>query len=142
MSTTEIELDSTTQFIPIEETEEAEEFSCPVCYTDGKTSGLVNPSKCTHPICLECYTNIATRSPSPTCPICRTQYLNTSPETQDTQAVTPTQSARRPISPNMDSDLMSLLIHNTLPEYSFRNTLLDSIIAIERTNTILELLSS
>lgn len=67
------------------ETEKDNEFSCPVCYTDGKESGLVNPSCCSHKICLQCYTNIAIRANSASCPMCRTKYLNNEPE-QETHA--------------------------------------------------------
>jgi hypothetical protein len=50
-------------------------FECPVCYTDGSTSGHATPT-CGHKICLGCYTNIAVRSPdAPICPCCRKPYM-------------------------------------------------------------------
>jgi len=55
------------------------DFNCPVCYTDGSSSGLVIPSCCSHKICLHCYTSIAVRANKPTCPMCRTDYLSVSP---------------------------------------------------------------
>lgn len=135
----EQELESKTEFIPIseesddelEETKESDtqdEFSCPVCYSDGAESGLVTPSHCTHKICLECYTNIAARAPSPNCPMCRTDYLKAPvqrtmspsqmPIQQTNQNHTQSPINRRPLSPNMNSDVMSLIIHRTLPTYS------------------------
>ena len=50
-------------------------FECPVCYTDGQTSGHAIPT-CGHKICLGCYTNIAVRNPdAPLCPCCRQPYM-------------------------------------------------------------------
>ena len=50
-------------------------YECPVCYTDGQSSGHAIPS-CGHKICLGCYTNIAVRNPdSPLCPCCRKPYI-------------------------------------------------------------------
>jgi hypothetical protein len=149
----ESELRSVTEFVPIDtdigfndEVEEtvtdSEEFSCPVCYTDGTETGLVSPSKCSHKICLGCYTNIAVRASMPVCPMCRTEYLTNSPVETSTPNTSPVITpVRRPLSPNMDSDVMSLLIHNRLPEYSYRNTIADTLIDIERAQIIYDLLS-
>jgi len=53
-----------------------QKVECPVCYTDGSTSGIVKPACCDHTICLECYTNIVVRQPTdPVCPCCRAHYL-------------------------------------------------------------------
>jgi hypothetical protein len=164
MEDLELELQFESQFIPIneiaeEEQEQEEEqerqsinesdesFSCPVCYTNGAESGLVSPARCSHQICLECYTNIATRAPSPTCPMCRTEYLRTSveptavpnPSPQGTPITTP---PRRPMSPNMNSDVMSLLLHNELPSYSVGNIIINTLADIERTQMILDLLNT
>jgi len=50
-------------------------FECPVCYTDGASSGHAMPT-CGHKICLGCYTNIAVRNPdTPLCPCCRKPYM-------------------------------------------------------------------
>jgi hypothetical protein len=55
---------------------EPPKMECPVCYTDGSTSGIVKPACCDHVICLECYTNIVVRQPTdPVCPCCRAHYL-------------------------------------------------------------------
>jgi hypothetical protein len=52
------------------------EFCCAVCYTDGNTSGLVNPKCCSHKICLSCYTNIVIISKhNAKCPECRALYV-------------------------------------------------------------------
>ena len=51
-----------------------EEWSCPVCYTDGSESGQVIPKCCTHKICLECYSNILTKTANCICPVCRAEY--------------------------------------------------------------------
>jgi hypothetical protein len=149
MEQVESELLSDTQFIPItEDTVEDEEFSCPVCYTDGSESGLVSPSRCTHRICLECYTNIATRAPSPTCPLCRTEYLRASPPQPNSTpqptpiSTPPLRPLPRPMSPNMNSDVMSLLIHNELPTYSVNNIIINSLADIERSQIILDLLNA
>jgi hypothetical protein len=51
-------------------------FECPVCYTDGSTSGHATPT-CGHKICLGCYTNIALRNPdAPKCPCSRKPYTS------------------------------------------------------------------
>ena len=150
----ETELRSLTEFVPIdyytedssvveEIISDTEEFSCPVCYTDGAESGLVSPSNCSHQICLECYTNIAIRAPSPICPMCRTEYLRNSPIEMPTPSTSPILTpARRPLSPNMDSDVMSLLIHNRLPEYSHRSLITDALVNIERARIIYDLISN
>jgi hypothetical protein len=53
-----------------------DEFSCAVCYTDGKDSGLVTPACCSHKICLACYTKIVSlQKEQATCPECRTLYI-------------------------------------------------------------------
>jgi len=50
-------------------------FECPVCYTDGAASGIVEPA-CKHKICLACYSNILMRESHRTkCPCCRKMYL-------------------------------------------------------------------
>jgi len=50
-------------------------FCCAVCYTDGETSGLVTP-KCTHKICLACYTTIVIgHKEKAKCPECRAVYM-------------------------------------------------------------------
>lgn len=60
---------------PLEQ-EQAPKVECPVCYTDGSSSGIVKPACCDHTICLECYTNIVVRQPTdPVCPCCRAHYL-------------------------------------------------------------------
>ena len=165
MEDVELELHFESQFIPINESAEEEQeqeqsqeqsnesdesFSCPVCYTNGAESGLVSPAHCSHQICLECYTNIATRAPSPTCPMCRTEYLRTTlqptivpnPSPHITTNNTPiTTPPRRPMSPNMNSDVMSLLIHNELPAYSVNNIIINTLADIERTQMILDMLN-
>jgi len=152
----ESELSSKTEFIPIktqqDEESKAEEFNCPVCYTDGSESGLVNPAKCSHKICLECYTNIAARAQSPSCPMCRKPYLNTttpppslsnSPTNQQQQEQSQSQSQpQRPLTPHLNSDIMSLLIHNELPHYSFRNVILNTQTDVERAHVVIDLLNS
>ena len=143
----ESELSSKTEFIPIRQ-EQEEEFNCPVCYTDGSESGLVNPAKCNHKICLECYTNIAKRTPSPSCPMCRKVYLNTitpppslsnSPTNQLQQQQ---QQQQRPLTPHMNSDVMSLLIHNELPHNSFGNVIINTQTDVELAHIIIDLLNS
>lgn len=146
----ESELSSKTEFIPIKEQQDeeskAEVFNCPVCYTDGSESGLVNPAKCTHKICLECYTNIATRAQSPSCPMCRKVYLNTTtpPPSLSTSPTNQQQSQQqqRPLTPHLNSDVMSLLIHNELPQYSFRNVILNTQTDVERAHIVIDLLNS
>ena len=158
MDDVELELQFESQFIPINESVEQEQeqaqsvnesdesFSCPVCYTNGSESGLVSPAHCTHQICLECYTNIATRAPSPTCPMCRTEYLRTNVQPTVAPNTSPnstpiTTPPRRPMSPNMNSDVMSLLLHNELPSYSVGNIIINTLADIERTQMILDLLN-
>jgi hypothetical protein len=51
-----------------------EEWSCPVCYTDGSSSGLVIPKCCSHKVCLDCYSNILTKTNNCICPVCRAEY--------------------------------------------------------------------
>jgi hypothetical protein len=59
-----------------EEDEPEPKVECPVCYTDGTSSGIVKPACCDHTICLACYTNIVVRQPTdPVCPCCRAHYL-------------------------------------------------------------------
>lgn len=51
-------------------------FECPVCYSDGKECGVVEPA-CKHKICLACYSNMLMRETNRTkCPCCRKFYLN------------------------------------------------------------------
>jgi len=100
MDNNESELRSKTELIPIndddtiadsstqdETVNEESDFSCPVCYTDGAESGLVTPACCSHKICLRCYTNIAIRAQSPTCPLCRTEYLPQDTPVQENQQI-------------------------------------------------------
>lgn len=155
MDDVELELQFESQFIPINESveevqdqtnESDESFSCPVCYTNGAESGLVSPAHCSHQICLECYTNIAARAPSPTCPMCRTEYLRTAIQPTLVPNSSPTETPintppRRPMSPNMNSDVMSLLLHNELPAYSVGNIIINTLADIERTQMILDLLN-
>lgn len=70
----------TEQSIQTEQSVQSEaEFSCAVCYTDGETSGLVNPKCCSHKICLSCYTNIVIiHKQGAKCPECRTLYVPSS----------------------------------------------------------------
>ena len=125
MSIDEIELEFITKFIPIDN---EDDFSCPVCYTDGAKSGLVQPSNCSHKICLECYTNIATKTTALLCPMCRIPYIKTdasvtntqtpvsnthSPQTVDSpHTVSRTISRSQP--PHLNSDAMARLIHNII----------------------------
>jgi hypothetical protein len=57
-------------------------FECPVCYTDGGGSGVVDPG-CSHKICVTCYSTIlmnetrAGRGHNTKCPCCRATYLAT-----------------------------------------------------------------
>ena len=57
-------------------------FECPVCYTDGGGSGVVDPG-CSHKICVTCYSTIlmnetrAGRGHTAKCPCCRAAYLTT-----------------------------------------------------------------
>jgi hypothetical protein len=57
-----------------------EAWSCPVCYTDGSSSGHVIPKCCTHKICLDCYSNILTKTTNCICPVCRSLYRPNNPE--------------------------------------------------------------
>lgn len=54
-------------------------WSCPVCYTDGSSSGHVIPKCCTHKICLDCYSNILTKTTNCICPVCRAEYRPSAP---------------------------------------------------------------
>jgi hypothetical protein len=58
----------------------AESFECAVCYTNGESSGIVNPKNCKHKICLACYTNIVlhAQNSEPICPECRTPFIKKS----------------------------------------------------------------
>lgn len=156
-NTHEQELCSKTEFIPINdddtvpdtdsemsdnENEEGNEkenesdnnFSCPVCYTDGKESGLVNPSCCSHKICLQCYTNIAIRSNSACCPMCRTKYLNNETvQEANTQQIDNT-NILRPLSPNifrrpnyqMNSTAIQQVLNNIiLPDLRYLDEMMD-----------------
>lgn len=51
-------------------------FECPVCYTDGATTGLVTPV-CGHKVCLGCYSTmlLGGRGMLTKCPCCRQKYL-------------------------------------------------------------------
>jgi len=61
---------------PDQAEEQQPKVECPVCYTDGSSSGIVKPACCDHTICLACYTNIVVRQPTdPVCPCCRAHYL-------------------------------------------------------------------
>jgi len=52
----------------------SDSFECPVCYTDGSLSGVLEPT-CKHKICVSCYSTIILKSAAATCPCCRKQYL-------------------------------------------------------------------
>jgi hypothetical protein len=66
-------------------------FECPVCYTDGGSSGVVDPG-CSHKICVTCYSTIlmnetrAGRGHTAKCPCCRTAYLMAASATTDADA--------------------------------------------------------
>lgn len=49
-------------------------FECPVCYTDGSTTGLVTPV-CGHKVCLACYSTMLLGNMTK-CPCCRRKYLS------------------------------------------------------------------
>ena len=53
-----------------------EPFECPVCYTDGSLSGVLDPN-CNHKICVSCYSTIILKcgQKQPACPCCRKQYV-------------------------------------------------------------------
>ena len=52
-------------------------FECPVCYTNGATTGIVTPV-CGHQLCLGCYsTMLVNNQTTNKCPCCRRKYLNT-----------------------------------------------------------------
>lgn len=52
-------------------------FECPVCYTNGATTGIVTPV-CGHKLCLGCYsTMLVGNKETNKCPCCRRKYLNT-----------------------------------------------------------------
>jgi len=72
-----------------------EEWSCPVCYTDGSASGHVIPKCCTHKICLECYSNILTKTTNCICPVCRAEYLS-KPSDQEEQEQEPEEQEQEP----------------------------------------------
>ena len=63
-----------------------EEWNCPVCYTDGSESGHVIPKCCTHKICLDCYSNILTKTANCVCPVCRAEYRQ-QPNNEETAVV-------------------------------------------------------
>ena len=64
-----------------------EAWTCPVCYTDGSSSGHVIPKCCPHKICLDCYSNILTKTTNCICPVCRAAYR---PNSEPVLTVTPT----------------------------------------------------
>ena len=57
-------------------------WACPVCFENGKKSGIVTPH-CGHNICLCCYSELRERSTSPACPLCRAHYRYRSGPTAD-----------------------------------------------------------
>lgn len=58
-----------------EQAQEQAPFECPVCYTDGADSGLVNPA-CTHKVCVKCYSTVLLQNRTQAkCPCCRAFYL-------------------------------------------------------------------
>ena len=57
-------------------------WACPVCFENGKKSGIVTPH-CGHNICLCCYSELRDRSTSPSCPLCRAHYRYRSGPTAD-----------------------------------------------------------
>ena len=71
-----------------------EEWNCPVCYTDGSSSGHVIPKCCPHKICLDCYSNILTKTANCICPVCRAEYR---PNSAPTPVAAPTPQVRRSI---------------------------------------------
>jgi hypothetical protein len=61
----------------------AEQYECPVCYTDGTDSGFVEPL-CKHKLCLSCYSNILLLGrENSRCPCCRKAYLKTATIVED-----------------------------------------------------------
>ena len=48
-------------------------MTCPICYSDGLTSGIVIPTSCIHSLCLSCYSNHIILNKRQ-CPVCRTMY--------------------------------------------------------------------
>lgn len=70
----------------------SDSFECPVCYTDGSLSGVLEPT-CKHKICVSCYSTIILKCPSATCPCCRKQYLVS--QTTEPQAVSEAVLRRR-----------------------------------------------
>jgi hypothetical protein len=68
--------------VPGSQVEVPAAFECPVCYTDGGGSGVVDPG-CSHKICVTCYSTIlmnetrAGRGHTAKCPCCRATYLTT-----------------------------------------------------------------
>ena len=61
-------------------------FECPVCYTDGATTGLVTPV-CGHKVCLGCYSTmlLGGRGMLTKCPCCRQKYLVYNGEQEEDQ---------------------------------------------------------
>ena len=78
-----------------ERTPVVEEWSCPVCYTDGSSSGHVIPKCCTHKICLDCYSNILTKTTNCICPVCRAEYLKPAAEQEQEQEQPPAPPQRQ-----------------------------------------------
>lgn len=57
--------------------EEKDNFECSVCYGNDDEKGIVIPKRCTHKICLDCYSTILIKHKTRAkCPLCRTEYLD------------------------------------------------------------------
>jgi hypothetical protein len=66
-----------------EEVVAVDQYECPVCYTDGADSGIVEPL-CKHKLCLSCYSNILLLGrENSRCPCCRKAYLKTATIVED-----------------------------------------------------------
>ena len=66
--------------------DQAAPFECPVCYTDGSDSGLVNPA-CTHKVCVKCYSTVLLQNRTQAkCPCCRAFYLKQEQEQEPAPA--------------------------------------------------------
>ena len=128
----ESELLFNTEFIPIEEESQKQSqeqkqsqdqpFSCPVCYSDGANSGVVNPSNCTHKICLECYTNIVLKTSACICPMCRVPYVKRQEQSEQNSPFRANTPILR-IPPHLNSDVMANLIHYQQPiDHLIRDT--------------------
>lgn len=106
-----------------------DEFSCAVCYTDGKDSGLVTPACCSHKICLACYTKIVSlQKEQATCPECRKLYI---PKPVDASAAAGAESdiyyGMPPLINAWEVDLINIntnINYNIIPNPDVINTIL------------------